>query len=316
MADAKHRFEFGINMFGTLPLLLQQDGLETVVQSQVQIEEPLHIYMVCQRPRITLDPNVFYADENNVRLRFRVQKQNEFELFDIVTANHLSTIPKKLICHYPHTEYAIYGPNDELLSNGKVGLLAHTLHQTHGTEILNLEVLYIGQSYGVKGNRTSTDRLINHATLQAIYADTIRHSPDQEIWLVLWHFEPVMAQMIFPPSVPIASSESESEEHLKNTIDQLTNGGLSEQQQINFTEAALIRYFEPKYNKMFKGSFPNPAHSTYSECYTLDLNAVSVELNTIELGGHLWSAKEPPRHIHFIIYPLHSEAERRSMFDF
>ena len=77
----------------------------------------------------------------------------------------------------------------------------------------------------------------------------------------------------------------------------------------------MIRYFQPEYNKIFKDTFPNPAHKTYAECYDLDINSVAVELNTEDSYCRLWSEAVPPRWTHFIHYALHSRAERQAMFD-
>ena len=73
---------------------------------------------------------------------------------------------------------------------------------------------------------------------------------------------------------------------------------ITEQQQINFTEAALVRYFK------------HPAHKTYSQCYDLDLNAVNVELQTEEIMCRLWSPSVAPSWTHFAMLnftPLRSE---------
>jgi hypothetical protein len=78
----------------------------------------------------------------------------------------------------------------------------------------------------------------------------------------------------------------------------------------------LIRFFEPEYNKLYKDTFPNPAHKTYSECYELDINSVAVELDSENIRCQLWSPKILPAWTHFIVYPLHSKEERKSMFNF
>jgi hypothetical protein len=59
---------------------------------------------------------------------------------------------------------------------------------------------------------------------------------------------------------------------------------VSEEQEINLIEAILIKYFQPRFNQVFKRKFPSPAHKTYSQCYDLDFNTVSVEIDTGDLG--------------------------------
>jgi hypothetical protein len=107
------------------------------------------------------------------------------------------------------------------------------------------------------------------------------------------------------------SSLKEDDAHIKKVF----AGSISERQQIAFTEAALIRYFQPRYNRIFRDTFPNPEHSTYRECYDIELNMVSVELQTDELGVRLWSQSAEPDWIHFCTFPLHSREDRVYMFD-
>lgn len=101
---------------------------------------------------------------------------------------------------------------------------------------------------------------------------------------------------------------------LQDVIERNSNE-ITERQRINFTEAALIRYFSPEYNKIYKDTFPSPAHTTYSECYDLDLNSVSVELQTDRLYTRVWSKVIKPDYVHFCTFPLHSKEDRMYMFE-
>ena len=98
-------------------------------------------------------------------------------------------------------------------------------------------------------------------------------------------------------------------------IDRVLVADMTEQQRINFIEAALIKYFQPPYNKIYKDSFPNPAHSTYSECYDIDLNMVCIEMQTESVGLRLWSESVEPHWEHFCVFPLHSREDRVYMFE-
>ncbi|TKG97822.1 hypothetical protein FC678_26315, partial [Peribacillus simplex] len=42
---------------------------------------------------------------------------------------------------------------------------------------------------------------------------------------------------------------------------------IRKKQEINFTEAALIRYFQPKYNDIMKYRFPSRTHTEYSDLF-------------------------------------------------
>jgi hypothetical protein len=129
--------------------------------------------------------------------------------------------------------------------------------------------------------------------------------------MVLMTFESFVLAS-FDPKRPTATTLAEDTDHMKEVI----NAKIAEHQQISFIEAALIKYFQPSYNKASKDSFPNPAHSTYSECYDIDLNMVSVELHTQELRLRLWSDAVDPSWVHICSFPLHSREERVHMFEF
>jgi hypothetical protein len=181
---------------------------------------------------------------------------------------------------YPFTAFKIIlNATGTTVLSGKCAMLLYSCGPLYWQH-LDLEVLYVGQAFGADGSRTAADRLGNHETLQAIYAETMRLSPDQDIWLFLTEFTEFMMVMIDGKDKNVVVSEDEDSAH----IHQVVHSEISEQQAINFGEAALIRFFAPRYNKRFKDTFPNPAHKTYAECYDLDLNMVSVELDTEDAG--------------------------------
>jgi len=83
---------------------------------------------------------------------------------------------------------------------------------------------------------------------------------------------------------------------------------------ISVAEAALIRYFEPKYNKVFKTGFPHQRHKILEKLYNLDFVGIVVEASVADHGMRLRSAKQPPRAHHIAKFDLHDNATRRSFF--
>ena len=182
------------------------------------------------------------------------------------------------------------------------------------TSFLDLEILYIGQSFGVKQPRTPFDRLKSHETLQKIYSEIMTKNIDSEIWVALLSFEEIL-YMISHQDNGYTMQEIEDDWEKRGSV--ICNKGITAQQKINFTEAALIKYFDPIYNENFKDSFPSPTHKTYSECYKLDINSVIVELGTQDIiECKFYSDKVPKQERHHIHFTLHSEKERKNMFDF
>jgi hypothetical protein len=151
---------------------------------------------------------------------------------------------------YPFTEYAFINKAGEWIARGKCALQLAMLGPQYWQH-LDLEVLYVGQAYGRDGKRTATERLKSHATLQGIYAEAIKNSPDQEVWMILSTFEAYLLGSFDGRTKDYATSMEEDDEHISNVL----RNEISEQQKINFTEAAIIKYFQPEYNKYTKTAF-------------------------------------------------------------
>ena len=315
MKQRKYISEFALNMHMTHDMLLQQDDLNKVGQMEYFDENnPCHIYIICKRPRIILNPQDFKIENGKIILPFQIQRQNKFE--NIYRELPYGGDPDVILTsEYPFNFYEIKKSNGEIIQVGKSSMLFQTLPQ-YDYSILDLEVLYIGQSYGVEGARTAPDRLKSHSTLQGIYSEAILRNPDSEIWLLLTSFEQILLT-IMDGRMKVSDEELKKDtEHLKKVTKTVVHVGLKEQQVINFTEAALIRYFQPPYNIEYKETFPNPAHSTYSECYELDINSICIEVNTENLNCRLYSSTILAHWWHMKDFFLHSKEERMSMFDF
>jgi hypothetical protein len=217
---------------------------------------------------------------------------------------------------YPYTAFNFIKDGEIVLKcKAAVFLQSVPRHYTNA-DFLDLEILYIGQSYGVEGARTAPDRLKSHSTLQGIYAEAIQKNPDCEIWLALTSFSQINLVMMNGRTKFSEQELADDKERFMNVQHKLNYEGINEQQKINFTEAALIKYFQPQYNIEYKNTFPNPAHKTYAECYELDINSIAIELDTYEsMHGYVYSEAANTRFIHMHHFLLHSSEERRSMFD-
>jgi hypothetical protein len=306
----KYITEFGLNMVGGPSALVQQADLNReAVQDAFGDANPCHIYMVCRRPRITIRPDeVGFTDR---AFEGYVTIQDGLTLIrEPFSVGWGAGADSTFSSEYPFNECTILGPDGRAIVRGNAAALARYLGWSVTTH-LDAEVLYVGQAYGENGNRIAPDRLRKHSTLQSIYAEAISRTPDKEIWLALWSFEETLITCFDGTPQSYGTSTTDDDAH----IDSVLNNTMSEQQKINFTEGALIRYFDPEYNVMFRKTFPSPAHSTYAECYDLDINSVMVELNTEEWGSMLWSKASPRKWIHFIQYALHNPLERKAMFD-
>jgi hypothetical protein len=298
-------------------MIIQQSDLKDVNSfGYFDDNSPCHIYLIGKRPRISIDPEDFYIDDDIIELSFNIQFENTFKKTKLKLRNELGTADVKMVAKYPFTSFSIM-QNDDQLFFGKAAVVFQ-MFSSNSTdrESLDLEILYIGQSYGVDGARTAPDRLQSHSTLQSIYAEAIANNPDSEIWLALASFEQINIMMM-DGRTPFTQEELDGDRtKSKSVFETLNYTGINEQQKINFTEAALIKYFQPPYNKIYKDSFPNPAHETYKECYDLDINSVCIELQTMEMINCCFysaAVNRAPWNMHDFL--LHSVDERKSMFE-
>lgn len=179
---------------------------------------------------------------------------------------------------------------------------------------MTLKVLYVGQSYGVAGNRTAFNRLSSHSTYQKILSDLQERYPNKALYIYLMEINDSLLTTMDPRQETV-KSDSEDTEHIKNVICNLP----MESQVINIAEAAIINYFKPEYNKMYVENFPDVNHKGYKQYYDLDYNALTVEiypqldaLPPIILFTETASLRSP---WDFIEYTLHNDNNRKSMYD-
>jgi hypothetical protein len=300
--------EFGLNMCSNGSVLLQDEHLARLEEILGPEAPDFHIYVIGSRPRIVVVPDAWEFRDDGFKAMFRVHQQGTYIDFPFESPHPPDAKLTRIESEWPHTTARLFSGEQQILA-GKSALLATAVPELH--EHLDLEVLYVGQSFGQSGEREAPERLQSHSTLQKILSEASRLNPDREVWLALFHFEETLLASfdgrLGKDPAAVAADEGRIERALRTEV--------SEQQRINFTEAALIRFFEPRYNKMFRTNFPDPTHKTYRECYDLDLNMVCAELETEDLHLRLYSAAQPRAWRHFATFPLHDPAERRYMLD-
>lgn len=317
-AKRKYISEGCVNMLCSGPVLIQRHKMDDAKFLEIAKELPFHIYMICRRPRITFDPTSIIYGDKNMSARFIVHERTGPVYVPFTTGTTVEPEKRPIKCEYPYNEVRILDEQGELVvgfhAAHVMSMIGRDLHDYSQMKHLDLEVLYVGQAYGKEGKRTAPDRLKNHETLLAIYAELGANAPEDEIWLALLSFDPPITIMSFDGRQQ-HTAEVTGNADLAHMFNVLATP-ITERQRVCFAEAALIRHFKPKYNDKFKFNFPNPAHGTYSECYDLDLNSVAVELHFERLRLRLYSSAKPPRYNIFVEFPLHSAELRQSMFDF
>jgi hypothetical protein len=303
--------EYGLNMSMTKITICQQEQLDSeLIKSEFNDEYPCHLYMIVRRPRVTLIPEKCEFNGINTKLTFRIQEGFEFKEKEIIMKVNEDTTGYKIKSKFPHSEFDIFCREEKILS-GKSSLLYFMLLNKY-VEHANAEILYIGQSFGKNGERQAPERLKKHSTLQGIYSKAIQNNPDKEIWLLLLSFERSLLTVFNGKNK--SNNEKNDLSQATKIMNMFSQNELSEKEMINFTEAALIKYFQPEYNIIYKGSFPNPAHSSYKECYDLDVNSVIFELETDTIKTKLYTEKIKPVFRNYVSYKLDNKTKRKSLF--
>jgi len=174
-----------------------------------------------------------------------------------------------------------------------------------------LEVLYVGQSFA-SGNRSAFERLQSHSTLQKILAEASYKNPDNKIFVATFEYLPYRVIS----SIDGRSTEAISDDRDAKRFTSILEKPLKKIQQVSLTEAALIKYFRPHYNTIYKKKFPSNAHKVLSSYYDLDFSALVVEINTEDLRFYLHSDHVTPSMHHISNVDLVSANDRAGFFYF
>ena len=316
MPKVKRKFlsEFGVNLCSARWLLmpatqLSSDGV--MGDEESEISKNCHIYLICERPAISFDKNDFSYDGKSISgsiiykidgIDFREKYTQEFPLLDDAIELKLSK--------YPHREIQTFNKSGECVRYLPASALsiAHRA-KSHDHIFRKLKVLYVGQAFG-NGSRTAQERLKSHSTLQKILAEASYNSPDSEIFVITFEYAHYRL---------ITSFDGISKEAIRDKRDSarfisIIDNPLKASEQISLAEAALIRYFQPHYNKIYKKKFPSTDLKVLKRCYEYDYSALFVEINTDELDLCLYSESISPAMHHIANIDLVDHQSRSSFF--
>jgi len=141
---------------------------------------------------------------------------------------------------------------------------------------LDTEIVYIGQAFGENEERLPAEELMSDPTLQNVEEAILRDYPEKDLALLLLEFKSQLLEEI--------DSEDEDliqlQELTKNPPLELNNKILEA------TEAALINYFKPEYNKKLDDKFPN------LEDHRLRYRSATVQIHPDIMGLKLLSKEK------------------------
>lgn len=281
--------------------------------AELEVSKKCHIYLVCERPAIQFDPKDFKFEGGAVSgsVIYRVGGEEHREAFNIPFPLKDGAV-RVALSPYPHREIQTFDENNELIRYLPANVVSVGQHrQSMEHAFRKLKVLYVGQSFA-GGNRSAFVRLRSHATLQKILADAAYHRPDSEIMVIAVEYLPYRMLAVFNGRIAGAESAGTDEKRFHDAY----NTKIKMSQQVSLTEAALIKYFQPEYNKIYKKKFPSRELTILAECYKLNFSALVVELNTDDINFLTYSDSVAPSTHHISNVSLVEDEQRDSFFRF
>lgn len=312
MATRKHITELALSFFSNAILILHPKDLDNIEKNHPEhaaIAEDCHIYLIVKRPRVSFVPNsiVVGPTRTNGKLNYRrdgVALETSFFLEGKPNADELRVSP------YPHQKLSLIKNGKELTSI-PAHLLSLMCDQVDDSAIRDMEVEYVGMAYA-EGRRSARDRLLSHSTLQKVLADLNNDAPDDEALIIMAQFEPPKTIISFDGRDKTLKEKDDRDviADLKKQKDMIT-----EHLQIALIEAGLIRYFQPRYNDVYKKRYPNPSQQILKRVYEIDFGALSVELDTESINVRVFSKTRSVGFHHLASVDLHDNQARRSFFN-
>jgi hypothetical protein len=308
--------EFAVSLCSARWLITSASQLMSGKAMRDEVQEVAnnsHIYLICKAPVISFSKNSFKYEDGvlsgdiNYRIEGVLREKGfsfKFPLLDGATEVRLS--------NYPHREILTFdseGNKIRYLPANVVGMGTRWHIGNH--ELSDLEVLYVGQAFG-DGTRTAFERLKSHSTLQKILAQAQYESPDSEIQILTFEYAPYSIIYQMRGHADNVISDYRDMDRCRS----ISDNHLLEHEQICLAEAGLIRYFQPRYNAIYKENFPSEKHKILESCYDLDFSALIVEVNTDELRFRLFSPAVKPSYHHTCQIDLLDPEKRWGFFHF
>ncbi|MEZ8144589.1 hypothetical protein A1OQ_13535 [Enterovibrio norvegicus FF-162] len=290
--------EFAVNLCSARWLLTSASQFMTggtMRQQEKEIADNCHIYLIGKAPVISYCKDSFKYEDGILsgKIIYRIEGVSREREFSIEFPLLDGAVELKL-SNYPYRQVITVDGNGQEVRYLPASVLAfRTEWHVVNSELSDIEVLYVGQAFG-DGTRTAFDRLKSHSTLQKILAQAQYESPDYEVQVLTFEYESyrVITQLDGRAKNVISDYRD------MNRFRDILRNHLSEREQICLVEAALIRYFQPRYNEIYKDNFPDNKHKILEGCYDLDFSGLIVEINTEELNYNLFSSTISPRSHH------------------
>ncbi|MFK2906053.1 hypothetical protein ISP17_18990 [Dyella ginsengisoli] len=299
MTTRKFTMEGGLHIFSSLPSILTPADIYRVARSPDARAHLVgsNVYIIACRQRILFDQREFHLDGEffcgfllvvrdggwqqvafRYRLTFGHHQGSPDQCGVAISVNGTSALISN---HIGQVLIAVH----VVVSEGECGL---------SDDERDLNVLYVGQGLGLRGQKLAVDRLSRHSTFQRILADFHTHHPEMEILILLYRFEHARNLISSGGNMALVPTANERQdvEHLRK----MQKARFDRRKRIALAEAALINYFKPAYNSIFTNTnfASNRRLKFLNSIVTEDMVGLVVELSTSNLRLRLRSEAQPP----------------------
>ncbi|EAC9863295.1 hypothetical protein AR000_07735 [Listeria monocytogenes] len=267
----KYFTEFGLNMVADAVQYLFPTELDLIPTNGSS--DHYHIYMINRITKVRFSMNSLVQHKDYFTVRLEIKKPNTGLIVSNPIAFSLDSFDKNnidsILIDSSRKFVRITLKNDATIQINSLFFLTHSQQFTK----IDMDIIYIGQSYGNQGNRNATKRLKSHETLQRILSVSHDEEWNNDICITIWNFKELTLFSFDGTSNNLQKNMDEDSKH----IDKVLNEPIKKRKIINITEAALINYFKPKFNEKFVNEFPSESHTSYNDFYTSEYNTIIIE---------------------------------------
>lgn len=262
----------------------------------VKLISDCHLYIVSRRPRTYVDPETARIRRGVARGHVIVESQE---------GTYIRRFRSRIAPRNIEPLRWLYGPSLDYCSivskRSKRGYLsgdswALAFHVTDFDPHLSTqEVIYVGRSLGKTDERIALDRVLDHKTLQKIYAD--HQSTEFDIFITFLRITDAhtLTRLGSPESftaVDRAGIGALVAGVFRPSVERL-------REQVMLAEAALIAYFQPSYNHNLL-KFPKRSSKLARNIDDRGYTNIEVALTDSATGVRFWSpSREPARYHRF-----------------
>lgn len=282
-------------------------------------ENSFHIYLICKRKKLYFESCDTSGLEENVSLFYTLDEKHNKQFVklphskDIVITDHKAG---KIMNTFQGEAFE----NDDYLAMNRLFCPEYPSFPNPSNCYMDaiptdLEVVYIGQSFGRTKKKHIDKRLTNHEKIQEVSNRIISEGTSEEVLIVGLNYK-----VATPGILTVRQGTAKPDVSFKKMVElrKKAKKRMRESQEITLYEAGLISYFRPYLNTEYtKHKFPDLGYSSYEEIFNLDFDYSTAEINTLPLLVRLYSAHVPSRqHGHLNKFALNTNDQKKDFFQF